>query len=480
MPTQILVGLMPTILHDAPTDVFVVGYGSGVTIGAITQDQRVERIDVAEIEPAVFRAADLHFADVNHNAHKNPAVHRRIGDGRNVLLAGGRRYDVIVSEPSNPWIAGVASLFTREFYAFAKSHLKSGGLFCQWAQLYELGPANVKMIYRTFSEAFPFVYAFFPGDQVTDTILIGSAEPLDLSPARLASLLANSPRLAAELARAEMHSAESIVASAFMLPEDLASFTAGATINTDDNAALEYRAARDLLSSAGRASFATQIRSSGWPYGRLETVLPGDGAVADRAMARALLEYGAHGRADAFYRRARSTEGTTDQQANSSDFEFRLIELARPRSFGDPELSIVASGPTLPDITPALFEGTSAERTAGVSAVLAAYPFFASGEWGKAYRAIRSVPTRAETADGRDISLLLGYLAYKATRFRRAEKVLAPLVDDPQALERRPAALYFLGRARFGRGHFRSGVNSLAEFAERFPELADETIRKRL
>src|SRR5690606_4228216 len=129
--------------------VFVVGYGSGITVGAIAQAPSVERIDVVELEPAVYTAADRFFGAYNHRPEADPRVRRLVGDGRNVLLAGDRRYDVIVSEPSNPWIAGVASLFTREFYALASEHLADGGVFCQWAQLYELGPRNVKTIYRT-------------------------------------------------------------------------------------------------------------------------------------------------------------------------------------------------------------------------------------------------------------------------------------------------------------------------------------------
>ena len=114
-------------------------------------------------------------------------MHRLLGDGRSVLLASDLRYDVIVSEPSNPWIAGVASLFTADFYAAARQRLAPGGVFCQWAQLYELGPARVKMIYRTFAAAFPHVYAFTPGDETTDTILIGSDAPLDRKSTRLNS-----------------------------------------------------------------------------------------------------------------------------------------------------------------------------------------------------------------------------------------------------------------------------------------------------
>src|SRR5690606_6512065 len=124
MPTQILVGLVPVLLHGGDAQsVFVIGYGSGVTVGAIAQSPQVDRIDVVELEPSVYEAADRYFGHVNHRPELDPRVRRHVGDGRSFLLAGDRRYDVIVSEPSNPWIAGVASLFSREFYQFAKEHL---------------------------------------------------------------------------------------------------------------------------------------------------------------------------------------------------------------------------------------------------------------------------------------------------------------------------------------------------------------------
>src|SRR5690606_11302856 len=98
------------------------------------------------------------------------------------------------------WIAGVASLFTREFYGFAREHLAPGGVYCQWAQVYELGPASVKTIYATFLEAFPQVIAWTPGDLSSDTILVGAAHDLELDFAALEAL-ARAPGTREELAR---------------------------------------------------------------------------------------------------------------------------------------------------------------------------------------------------------------------------------------------------------------------------------------
>ncbi|HEY0711406.1 MAG TPA: fused MFS/spermidine synthase, partial [Polyangia bacterium] len=163
MPTQISVGLLPLLLypHDVdkrPPRAALIGYGSGVTAGAMTQFP-ISSLEVVELEPAVYRAA--HFFDhINHQPTRDPRVTARIGDGRNFLTQRRDRFDVIVSQPSNPWITGVSNLFTREYFRDIRSRLADDGIFCQWAQLYEMAPWNVKTIYRTLREEFRHVLVF--------------------------------------------------------------------------------------------------------------------------------------------------------------------------------------------------------------------------------------------------------------------------------------------------------------------------------
>ena len=225
MPTQILVGLLPVLLHPSLEQrIFMLGYGSGVTVGSMAIAPQVATVDVAELEPAVYEAADRYFSDFNQVPQHNPKVLRHIGDARNILLSKKGTYDVIVSEPSNPWIAGVSTLFTKEFYELAKAKLSPGGIFCQWAQLYELGTPNVKMIYNTFSGSFKHVYAFTPGDQTTDTILIGSDQPLPLSLNNLRKR-AKLDGVENELQRASVDDVTDLLASLFLGPNDIPSFT---------------------------------------------------------------------------------------------------------------------------------------------------------------------------------------------------------------------------------------------------------------
>ena len=483
MPTQILVGLLPVLLHPGrQQQVFVVGYGSGVTIGAIAQAEQVSRIDVAELEPAVLEAADAYFADVSHRPASDPRVHRFLGDGRSVLLASDRRYDVIVSEPSNPWIAGVASLFTADFYAAARRRLAPGGVFCQWAQLYELGPARVKMIYRTFAGAFRHVHAFTPGDETTDTILIGSDEPLRLDLSALRRTMAQ-PALAAELARAEVTAPEQLAASLMLGPGEVASFTAGAEINTDDNARLEHTAPRDLLASVRGNQFARSVRGPAWPYGRLEPLVSGLGsgsarAVAELDLARALLAYGRRREAAWWLDRARTHGAGPGRAAGVA----RLMRLSDPVDFNDPELVVTAGGAgPLPAPSPALFaRGGDERRRAATADLTEAYRLLADGRWLAAWTVFDRLPGRAATDAGRDVDLAVAYAAYKSLELARARDLLSALQDDASYGARRPAVSYYMGRASYGLGAFRDGADALERFAGQHPRLADEVLAKRL
>jgi spermidine synthase len=483
MPTQILVGLLPVVLHPGrEQEVFVIGYGSGVTVGAITQADSVSRIDVAELEPAVLEAADRFFAELSHRPAADPRVHRLLGDGRSVLLASGRRYDVIVSEPSNPWIAGVASLFTADFYRAARSRLAPGGVFCQWAQLYELGPARVKMIYRTFASAFPHVYAFTPGDETTDTILIGSDTPIRMDLTALARLMRSSPKLAAELARADIDAPAELAASLLLGAGEIAAFTAGAELNTDDNTSLEHGAPRDLFSSVRGNRFARSVRGATWPYGRLDQLVTGLGsgpalATAELDLARALLAYGRRREAATWIDRA-----AVHAEASASTRLERLHHLTGAVDFADPELVVTAgsAGP-LPSPSPDLFAGgDEAGRREAARELTEAYRLVAGGRWHAAWQAFARLPDRTGDDRGRDIDLIAAYAAYKALDLEPARDLLSPLYGDESYSARRPAVSYYMGRASYGVGAFRDGTRALARFVDRHPDLVDEVLSRRL
>jgi len=158
--TQAFLALLPAALHGNVKSGFVVGLGTGMTCGLLAKVPGVERVEVAELEPSVIEVA-RRAKLVNEAALDNPKLHISIGDGRELLLTSSRKYDVVISEPSNPYRAGVASLFTQEFYAAAASKMAPGGLFAQWLQGYEVDAATVSIAVHTMRGVFPHVSLWF-------------------------------------------------------------------------------------------------------------------------------------------------------------------------------------------------------------------------------------------------------------------------------------------------------------------------------
>ena len=256
MLTQRLLGLLPVLLHPAPRDALVIGLGSGVTADAVLASGEVQRLDVVEISAEVA-AASRFFDRENHDVLKKPAVRLLIGDGRSHLRLSDAQYDVIVSEPSNPWMAGIAALFTREFFEAARTRLRSGGIFCQWAHTYEIAEEDLRSIVRTFASVFPEGTMWLVGEG--DLLLIGSAA------ANMEERLAGvADRSRAGAVRALLADAGVAPASApFVLlslyaggPREFVRFGDRAALQTDDRMSLEFTAARAMYAppsgSAGR------------------------------------------------------------------------------------------------------------------------------------------------------------------------------------------------------------------------------------
>src|SRR6185312_5204853 len=186
--TQLLLGHLGALARP-PRKVLVIGFGSGMTASALTLYPELERLDCVEIEPAVLGAAPL-LGQLNRNVLQDPRVHIRFDDARNFLFTTREQYDLIISEPSNPWIAGVATLFTREFYQTAQEHLAPGGRFVQWVQAYSLFPEDLRMVLATFLSEFHSA-TLWHGD-ATDLILMAPGVPSSELLARAQSLSAKS------------------------------------------------------------------------------------------------------------------------------------------------------------------------------------------------------------------------------------------------------------------------------------------------
>ena len=138
--TMALLGALPALILPEARRVANIGFGTGLTAHAVLASEQLEVLDTIEIEPAVVRAA-RHFRPFNRRAYDDPRSRVHIEDAKTFFSTQKQPYDVIISEPSNPWVSGVASLFSAEFYRHVRRHLREGGLFLQWVQLYEFSPA---------------------------------------------------------------------------------------------------------------------------------------------------------------------------------------------------------------------------------------------------------------------------------------------------------------------------------------------------
>jgi spermidine synthase len=161
---MILAGLIPMSLHPDAKTAAVIGFGSGLTTHTLLSNPRLESVDTIEIEENVIEGAKL-FLPRNSLAYGDPRSHVHVDDARTFLSAHGGRYDLIVSQPSDPWVSGVASLFTREFYQHLRRHLKDDGLLVQWLQLYDTTPELVASVLKALEAEFSDYVIYAPNDE---------------------------------------------------------------------------------------------------------------------------------------------------------------------------------------------------------------------------------------------------------------------------------------------------------------------------
>jgi spermidine synthase len=239
MPTQILIGTLPLLVRQQTDDVLLIGLGSGVTLGSVEQFP-AKRITCVELEPAVVEASQ-HFQDVNNRPLDDPRLRMISNDGRNFIYTTSEKFDVIVSEPSNPWLTGVANLFTLEYFKRGAERLKEDGLFSQWLQIYEMAPEDVRTLVATFRAAFPYVYVFRGAEG--DLMLLGSKSGQRLNLPVINSHF-DDPKIAADLKRINTTSASDLLSRFYMGPDEVTGLSEGAPLNTDDNALIEFNAPR--------------------------------------------------------------------------------------------------------------------------------------------------------------------------------------------------------------------------------------------
>lgn len=245
--TQIIGPMIGAILHPNPRKALVIGLGTGSSSGWLAAVESITRVDTVEIEPAMREFAEL-SSPVNRNVLENEKFNLVFGDAREVILTNTDKYDLIFSEPSNPYRSGIASLYTREFYQAVADSLNPGGYFSQWLQGYEVDTETIKVIYSTLASIFPVVETW--ETKMHDLIFVCSMEE------RIYSVNSLRKRIKEEPFRSALLFPEGIID----LEGFLAHYSANSTlarqiaeneinadiVNTDDRMLVEFGFAKSL------------------------------------------------------------------------------------------------------------------------------------------------------------------------------------------------------------------------------------------
>lgn len=237
MQVQRTLGHLPMLLHPHPRSAFVLGTGTGMTLGAVSLHPEVERIVLGEIEEAMLGVART-FDRWNDHVLDDPRLRIVFNDGRNFLSTTRERFDVITADPIHPWSGGAGYLYTREYFRGVSDRLAPGGIACQWLPLYELTVKDIRTVLRTFSDTFEHVVVWLT---YWDAVLIGSRSPIVIDETAIRRRL-DSPAMRADLARIHMATAEDFLSYFLMGTAGARAFGAAGEVNTDDNLALEFSA----------------------------------------------------------------------------------------------------------------------------------------------------------------------------------------------------------------------------------------------
>ena len=271
MRLQRMLGHFTTLVPKSPKKVLVIGCGAGATAGAVSIDQNVETLIIAEIEPLVPRVVSEHFGEHNFHVVRNPKTQVIIDDARHYLLTTDERFDAITSDPLDPWVKGAATLYTKEFFELAKSKLNPGGTVTLFVQLYESTPEAVKSEIGTFFDVFPngVIWGNTHQGRGYDTVLMGTVEAPHFNVDEWETRL-NSPQYAAvkdSLREISIYSALDLFANYAGRASDMKAYLADAQINHDRDLRLQYLAGLGLNLYQSGPIYADILRHKKYPDG---------------------------------------------------------------------------------------------------------------------------------------------------------------------------------------------------------------------
>ena len=432
--TQISVSALPLVAHGNAKDVAVIGWGSGMSVGAVLQFP-VRSVVAVELEPAVVEASRF-FEPWNFFPLRDKRLKLLYNDGRNFLATTQRRFDVIVSEPSNPWMSGVANLFTREYFEIARDRLNDGGILCQWIQLYEMSYDNIISILRTVSEIFPHVQLYEVETDSYDTLLLASMKPFPMPLANFRKLMK------------QKHYKDLFEKMKFYTPHDLLPRfligrheiakllkTSPIQINTDGHNRLEFTAPLDLVKSASVEVFSRFHKEVDKADRSFARYLPPEevGQTPRKQLelwletTLSLMRYGAFQRAEEAFKKA---EALKQHDLNRFKQIARLLRLMRHKE----------KAPDLPDDLPTT---RPAHRRV----------------WLKNMKA-----------------LFLGVKDYMKDRHNDCVVKLLPLADDLRFVDTYPETLFYLGTCY----RYADAYNDAMNIFYRYIETTEARERRRL
>jgi|GEM_PF-230324 len=290
MTTQLWLGHLGMLLQPDAKDALVIGLGSGITAGAVAQHPDA-RVDVVEISKAVVRGARF-FSAYNNDVLNDEAVTLHVGDAKEFFkLHPDRRWDVVVSEPSNPWISGIGNLFSSEYFEEIRDHLAPGGVLVQWVHLYELDDRLLRIILNTVTAEFAHVELWQCNTE--DMLVVASSQPIAFQPEKVAQRLAldavrqdlNRPHLPhtieapVDVALLQMASSESVRTY----------FPGEPPFNRDTHPILEYEAPAAFFANA-TATLPWHIDDRRYPVETSPLHIAGLDAVANAQLDDATLE----------------------------------------------------------------------------------------------------------------------------------------------------------------------------------------------
>ena len=323
--TMTLLGALPLAYRPQARRAAVIGHGSGLTAHVMLGSPAIERLDIIEIEPEMIRAARSFLPRVAR-AYDDPRARFQIDDARAWFARSVEPYDVIVSEPSNPWVSGVASLFTVEFYRHAKRALAPGGLFVQWFHLYETDRTLVRSIIGAVAAVFPDYVIYASND--TDVVLVAASEGA-LPP--ITDAIFRWPAMKSELDQLEIETPEQLRLLQIANRRAYGPLLEGGAINSDYHPTLEYGAARARFRSTDDASITDLARDPVPVLEMLSRFEPPSPAKSSEAIARESARFRDVARGNAL---ASALTGAQEPQLVDALLPVQSDSLARLRNLG--------------------------------------------------------------------------------------------------------------------------------------------------